>query len=236
MCCQDAWALVAVARVGPRRGECVRTRGWRVTGSQTAFIAVGAIGFLLLLVSLLLGELGDHDAELGHDTEFGHDTETGTGGAGGLEAPDRRSEPAGGALYAPSRWSLRVLAASAVGFGAAGSTAVALGLPPVLSWSAAVAGFLAVGSATYSWILKPLARQQYNSLLSRYSYVGRDAVVTLEILPGGWGQVTFRDRQGARVTQKARSDLPEAVGTGAVVKVVDLFEGGVVVHRNTFAD
>jgi membrane protein implicated in regulation of membrane protease activity len=213
-----------------------------VTGLQTAFIAVGAIGFLLLMVSLLLGEFGDHDVELGHDTGLGHDTETphttetGTRGSGGLEAPDLRKGPVGGALYAPSRWSMRVLAASAVGFGAAGFTAAALGLPPALSWSAAIAGFLAVGSATYSWILKPLARQQYNSLLSRYSHVGRDAVVTLEILPGGWGQVTFRDRQGARVTQTARSDLPEAVRTGAAVKIVDVFDGGVVVHRNTLAD
>jgi membrane protein implicated in regulation of membrane protease activity len=203
-----------------------------VSGSQTAFVAIGAAGFLLLLLGLLLG---GHDAEAGHDIEAGHDVEPGHDVEAHLEAPDRRTLPVGGALHEPSRWSLRVLAASAVGFGATGSVAAAAGLPPALSWPLAAVGFLAVGSATYSWILRPLARQQYNSLLSRYSYVGRDALVTVEILPGGSGQVTFRDRHGARVVQTARSDEPDAVSAGTAVQIVDVYDGGVVIHRNRFA-
>jgi membrane protein implicated in regulation of membrane protease activity len=123
-----------------------------------------------------------------------------------------------------------------VGFAAVGFIADSIGLPALLSWPLAAVGFLVVGAGTYFLILKPLAAQQYNSLMSRYNYVGQNAVVTLGILPGGTGQVTFRDRQGARVTQTASSDLNEAVSKGATVKIVDLVPGGVVVHYNSFSD
>jgi membrane protein implicated in regulation of membrane protease activity len=235
-----------------------------VDGSQTTFVVVGVTGFLFLLISLLLGEFGGSDTELGQDadlggdvdpgdvghlpsdgaggldggTDFGHDAalENDTEGAPEVEAPDRRTGSAGAAPPEPSRWSLRVIAASTVGFGATGAAAVALGAPPVLSWPVAAVGFAAVGAATHTWILKPLARQQYNSLLSRYSYVGIDAVVTLGIPAGGTGQVTFRDRSGARVTKTATSDIPDGtVGTGTAVRIVKVHDNGVVVHLNVLA-
>jgi len=186
---------------------------------------VGTTGFLLLAISVLLGEFLHHDFGVSHDVGLPHDVGT----PGGVEAPD------GHGGDEPSWLSVRVIAASAVGFGASGFVAASLGLPPFASWPVAAAGFVAVGAGAYFAILRPLARQQYNSLLSRYSYVGRDAVVTLDILPGGSGQVTFRDRQGARVTQNATSDVPDAVAKGARVRIVDVADGGVVVHRNRFS-
>jgi hypothetical protein len=193
-------------------------------GSEGVFIAVGGIGFLVLLVSLLLGEIFEHGMEFGHDLDVMHEVSPGHDPSGSTDLP------------APSWLSIRVLAASLVGFSAAGFIAAFVGLPGFVSWPLAAAGFLAVGAGTYFLILKPLAAQQYNSLMSRYSYVGQDAVVTLDILPAGIGQVTFRDRQGARVTQTALSDLSEAVSKGATVRIVDLVPGGVVVHRNSFSD
>jgi hypothetical protein len=141
-----------------------------------------------------------------------------------------------GDLDAPSWRSVKVNAASMVGFGAFGYAGSSVGLPAVVSWPVAAGGLFAVGVSTYFLILKPLSRQQYNSLLSRYSYVGRDAIVTLEITSGGIGQVTFRDRLGARVTQTATSRLGEAAGKGVQVKIVDVAPGGVVVHHNSLSD
>jgi hypothetical protein len=194
-----------------------------MSASESVFVAVGAIGFLLLVIALVLGELADHGAEFGHaePAELHHDVELADGRAG---------------LHEPSPLSFRVIAAAAVGFGASGFVAAHAGLPVLVSWPVAAAGFLAVGAGIFYAVLRPLARQQYNSVMSRWNYVGRDAVVTLDILPGGTGQVSFRDRQGARVTQTARTDVPDGVARGATVTIVDLTDGGVVVHRNVFAD
>jgi membrane protein implicated in regulation of membrane protease activity len=191
-------------------------------GSESVFIAIGGIGFLVLFISLVFGEIFEHEAEFGHDLELVHEV-------AGHDLPDSFD------LSAPSWLSIRVLAASLVGFAAVGFIAEFIGLPGFLSWPLAATGFLAVGAGTYFLILKPLSAQQYNSLMSRYNYVGQDAVVTLDILPAGTGQVTFHDRQGARVRQTASSDVKEAVPKGATVKIVDLVPGGVVVHRNSFS-
>ncbi|GLY15967.1 hypothetical protein LWF15_16910 [Kineosporia rhizophila] len=214
--------------------------------SQIIFIAVGATGFLVLLLSVLLGELGGADGEPGHDSGFSAgDAGADLGGevaeAGGLDAD--ASADAGGvipegsaALDAPTWFSIRVLAISLVGFGAAGFIAAYSGVPALLAWPIAGAAFLATGAATHQFILKPLGRQQYNSLTSRYGWIGRPAVVTLDILPHGTGQVTFHDRQGARITQTASSDLGEGVPKGSAVTITDLKPGGVVVHRSSFSN
>jgi membrane protein implicated in regulation of membrane protease activity len=191
-------------------------------GSQGMFIAVGVVGFLVLLISLVFGEFFEHGLE--HDLEVAHQLPVSEENAGSRNLLD------------PSWASVRVLAASLVGFSSAGFITAFLGLPGFLSWPLAAVGFLTVGAGTYVLILKPLYAQQYNSLMSRYSYVGREAVVTLDILTAGTGQVTFHDRQGARVTQTATSDLSEAVPKGTTVRIVDLVPGGVVVHHNSFSD
>jgi membrane protein implicated in regulation of membrane protease activity len=203
-----------------------------MSGSESVFVATGVIGFVVLLASLLLGEFAGHEAEvaheleLSHDAEFGHDAELGHG----VEV-----EHAGGDLHSPSWLSTKVIAASLVGFGATGFIAASAGAPAFASWPVAAAGLVAVGAGALFLVLKPLSRQQYNSLMSRYNYVGMRAVVTLEIEAGGSGQVTFRDRQGARVNQTARADHGEAVAKGSPVEIVDLAPGGVIVHYNQFS-
>ena len=170
----------------------------------------------------------------GAELESGAEPWTGADVAHQLPSGAARTGPTGSPAL--SWLSLRVAAVSMVGFGAAGFSADYLGLPGFVSWPLAGAGFLLVGAGTHALILKPLAAQQYNSLMSRYNYVGQDAVVTVGIRPGGLGQVTFRDRQGARVRQTASSDQPAAVAQGVTVQIVDLVPGGVVVHHNSFSD
>ncbi|GAB6898286.1 NfeD family protein [Kineosporia succinea] len=205
--------------------------------SQTLFIAIGVTGFLILLLSLVLGEIGGHDGDFGHGGDLDHSGDLGHGVSVEPGADEVGTVPEGSAdLDAPTWFSIRVLAVSLVGFGAAGYVAAFSGVPGLLSWPLAGAGFLAVGAATHRFILKPLARQQYNSMSSRYGFVGRTGVVTLDILPHGTGQVTFNDRAGARITQTASSDHGEGVPKGTPVTIVDLKDGGVVVHRSAFSD
>lgn len=199
-----------------------------MSGLETAFVAIGAVGFLLLLLTFVLGELwGDHDFAADHAVEHGPSIDA------GLVA--EADQAAGAGEAAPSWLSSRVIAASVVGFGSAGYLAAAVGLPGWLCWPVAAAGFFAVGVGTYFLVLRPLASQQYNSLLSEWNYVGGDAEVTLDIVPAGIGQVTFRDRQGARVTRTARADVTEPIPRGATVRIVGLEPGVVVVHQNPFA-
>jgi len=187
-------------------------------GSEAVFVALGTIGFLVLVLNLLLGGFVEHGFEASHEVHLGHGAE------------------ASGHLQGPSWLSVKVIAASLVGFGAFGYVASSAGLPDLINWPVAASGFFAVGAGAYFLILKPLAGQQYNSLMSRYSYVGRDAIVTLEITSGGIGQVTFHDRQGARVTQTATSSLGEAIVLGTQVRIVDIAENGVVVHHNSLSE
>jgi membrane protein implicated in regulation of membrane protease activity len=204
--------------------------------SQTIFIAVGSTGFLILLLSVLLGEIGGHGGELGgHGGELGG--HGGPMGDAGDHAAGPHGVPEGSAdLDAPTWRSIRVLSVALVGFGAAGFIASSSGGPALLSWPLAAGGFLAVGAAAYRFILKPLAAQQYNSMTSRYGWIGRTGVVTLDVLPHGTGQVTFHDRQGARITQTASSDVSEGIPRGSAVTITDLTPGGVVVHRSAFSD
>jgi len=195
--------------------------------SQTLFAAVGATGFLLLLISLVLGELAGPDGEFGHEVDS-HPGPLPDGSAG---SP---AEQAG--FEAPTWFSIRVLAVALVGFGAGGMVAEFLGAPAALAWPVAAVGFVATGALTYRYIIRPMAAQQYNSLRSHYGWIGRSAVVTLEIRANGTGQVVFHDRDGARITRTATSDLDEAIPKGATVTVVGAASGGVVVHRNAFSD
>ncbi|GAB3254207.1 NfeD family protein [Kineosporia babensis] len=220
--------------------------------SQTLFIAAGATGFLILLLSVLLGEFGGGDGELGHeaaapgpeidgpgidgagpeiDGPAGVPGEIASGFDAGNDIPEGSAE-----IDAPHWFSIRMLSVSLVGFGAAGFIASYSGVYPIFAWPIAAAGFLAVGAGANRWILKPLARQQYNSLSSRWGWVGRTGVVTLDILPHGTGQVTFHDRAGGRITQTATSDLGEGIPKGSPVTITDLKKDGVVVHRSSFSD
>jgi membrane protein implicated in regulation of membrane protease activity len=192
-----------------------------VTGSEAAFIVVGAVGLVLLALSFLFGEMFGHDAELSHEVEAGHEVESDT------------ADAASNMLQTPSWLSFKTLTASMVGFGAFGYVAAASGLPALLSWPVAGVGFFAIGAGAFFLVIKPLARQQSNSLQSHHGYVGCEGVLSLEIPEGGSGQVTFRDRQGARVTRQAISSKGEALAKGAQVLIIDIAgNGAVVVYHN----
>lgn len=178
--------------------------------SEALFLVVGGIGGLWLAVSVLLGAVTD----LGHHGVGGH--------AGDAHAGD------GGA---PTWLSASVVAAALFALGATGYTALRYQAATPLAWAVAVVGGLLVGFCALRFVLRPLARQQHNSLIGRDAYVGCRGRVTLRIPAGGRGQVAFADPQGAMVYERAASTGDELAG-GAHVLVVDLTADGVVVERD----
>lgn len=178
-----------------------------MSGSESVFVVVAAVGFLLLLISLIFGDFE-------HDMEFdGADVDHDVIGDG----------------FVPSWFSMKMLAASAVGFGLFGYVPSSYGAPPFVSWPLALIGLLAVGAGTFFLVLKPLAKQQSNSLLSKESYRGLTAKVTTSIQPGRPGIVSFYDANGAYVSERAILVDDDSVPPGAEVFIVDINQSGVTV-------
>ncbi len=121
-----------------------------------------------------------------------------------------------------SWFSIKVLAASMVGFGAFGVIATAIGLPGFIAWIIAGIGFFAVGFSVYKLIIKPLSRMESNTLISRDSYMNRTATVVLAILPDRPGRVRFKDDQGALVEEIAYATESHVIPAGQQVAIYEV--------------
>lgn len=133
------------------------------------------------------------------------------------------------AVDGPSWMASSVLSAAFAAFGISGLVAIGSGAGGGWSLAIGIGVGLLIGYVVVNFIHKPLARQQGNSMLSSTSYVGITAEVTLGIPPGGFGEVSFIDANGARVSRSACLSIP----SGADVKrgtsvVIDTVEGHVV--------
>jgi hypothetical protein len=125
------------------------------------FVAIGAFGFLFLLISLFVGELFDHGADLVH-SGFEH----------------------GG----PSFFSTRVLSVLVTAFGGTGAIATQMGAGIVTS--SLIGGLSGVFFAGIIFAFaRFLFSQQSSSDVRREDLIGRTAEVTVTIPPGGLGQV-----------------------------------------------
>ena len=125
------------------------------------FVAIGALGFLFLLISLLVGELFDHGADLVH-SGFEH----------------------GG----PSFFSTRVLSVLVTAFGGTGAIATQMGAGIVAS--SVIGGLSGVFFAGIILAFaRFLYSQQSSSDVRREDLIGRTAEVTVTIPPGGLGQI-----------------------------------------------
>src|SRR5438093_4389956 len=133
-------------------------------GSNLAFVvfvAIGAMGFLFLLFSLLVGELFDHGADLVH-SGFEH----------------------GG----PSFFSTRVLSVLVTAFGGTGAIATQMGVGIVAS--SVIGGLSGVFFAGLIFVFaRFLYSQQSSSDIRREDLIGRTAEVTVTIPPNGLGQI-----------------------------------------------
>lgn len=168
------------------------------------YTAIAALGFLLLLGMLVLGDLfgADHDLA-GHDVSIDHD-------AGG-----------------PSVFSARIMASFVTAFGVGGVVARYYGLShPAASGVGVVSGAI-LASVVYQFA-RVLYSQQASSEIHMASLVGQPAEVAVAIPKGGVGQVTATVG-GERTDHIARAADGSAIARGTAVTITGLLGESVVV-------
>lgn len=166
----------------------------------TVFMVIGGIGILLLLVSLVIGDIFD---------ALGFDFDLGSGGAdfGLLDS--------------------RVLSVFFTAFGGFGAIGVQMGWGAVASSVAGLAGGLVFG-AVVSLFGRFLVGQQASSSVTDNDLIGRTAQVTVAIKPGEIGQIACRIGD-ERVEKLARTTGTEEIRAGSVVKVDSVVGDSVLV-------
>jgi membrane protein implicated in regulation of membrane protease activity len=166
------------------------------------YAAIGAVGLLLLVVMLLVGELGDHDLHVGEMDADG-----------------------GG----PSVFSTRVIAAFLTAFGAGGVLARYFGWTHPQSVAAGAGCGLVIGGLVYA-LARFLYSQQSTSHTRMADLVGKLGEVSVAIPAGGLGQITLV-HAGERSTHIARAADGAAVPLGAEVRISALRGDSVIVTR-----
>ena len=154
---------------------------------MVAFLLIGGIGFFMLVLTWILGELfdlghglagffGEHVGDVsveGHHLELGHHVE-------------------GGGMPAPSPLSSRVIFAFMTAFGGGGAAASVYGLSTLPSVGIGLGSGLVIGGLVYGLTLA-VFRQQATSGFEVASLVGKSGRVVIAIPAGGTGQVSVAD-------------------------------------------
>ncbi len=119
--------------------------------------------------------------------------------------------------------SLTGLSAGLIGAGTGGLISSWAGLPAVGAGAVALGCGVTLMAAFQYLLLPYLRRQEGNSHRGRADYIGRLGTVTLEVAPGGWGEVTFLDADGNRVHARAvtAETAPLAKSTRIYIADVD---------------
>jgi len=168
------------------------------------FLAIAAIGFIFLLVSLVVGDLFD---------SFGFDTGV-DGGADGHGLLDSR-----------------VISVFVTSFGGFGAIGIQMGLGVVTSSLMGLAGGVVLAGLV-SLFARFLYKQQSSSSVGTAQMVGRTAQVIVSIAPGSLGQVSCRIGE-ERVEKLARSKDNREIKAGAMVRVDEIAGDSVIVSPYT---
>lgn len=157
------------------------------------FLAIAAVGFLFLMISLFFGEIFEHfDSSLDHDLEHG----------------------------GPGFFSTRIISVFITAFGGFGAIATDQGASPLAASAiGAVAGFLL--AAPVYFLARFLYGQQASSENRAQDLVGRVGRVVVAIPAGGVGQVrcTIGEELVDKIARGRESDpIPE--NTSVVVEEV----------------
>jgi membrane protein implicated in regulation of membrane protease activity len=167
------------------------------------FLAIAALGFLVLLLSLIFGELFEHfgDGQLEHD--FGH----------------------GG----PSFFSARILSVFVTAFGGFGAIATHYGLSILPASGVGFVSGVLFASIIY-YFARFLFSQQATTELRGGDLLGQTARVVVSIPSDGVGQV--RCQVGEELVDKiARSSDGGAIPENSLVKIHQVLGEIVVVRR-----
>ncbi|OFW06541.1 MAG: hypothetical protein A3H96_12795 [Acidobacteria bacterium RIFCSPLOWO2_02_FULL_67_36] len=168
----------------------------------TVFLGIAALGFLVLLVSLLFGEIFDHLGD-GFDAGLDH----------------------GG----PGFFSSRIIAVFVTAFGGFGAVATHYGMSPLPASGVGFGSGLVFGSAIYAFA-RFLYAQQASSDVTSGDLVGQTARVVVSIPAGGIGQI--RCRVGEELVDKiARTRDGESVPENVSVLIDEVLGETVIVKR-----
>ena len=167
--------------------------------AYTVFVAIAAVGFVFLLVSLIFGEIFDF---FDHDVDFSH------GGPGIL--------------------SSRVIAVFVTAFGAFGAIATNNGLGAGPASAVGLGSGLLFGGVIYAF-LRFLYGQQATSEVLASDLLGQTARVVIAIPAHGVGQVRCRigeelvdkvaqSRDGLAIAENTPVRIEEVLGETVIVK------------------
>jgi membrane protein implicated in regulation of membrane protease activity len=183
---------------------------WTFAGLSAfaVFLGIASIGFLILVVSFLSGELFEHGDLAGHEADFHGDLH----GEAGV-----------------SILSTRILSVFVTAFGGFGAIGIHLGYSTELSTVIGVAGGLVFGTIIYLFA-SFLFSQQASSEVRVSDLAGSIAQVTVAIPRAGVGQI--RCAMGESVVEKiARSQDGEQIPLNTLVKIEAIVGETVVVRR-----
>jgi hypothetical protein len=167
----------------------------------TIFLAIGGIGFLFLLISLLIGDLFDLLGSQIDGNLDGHDF-------GLLDS--------------------RVVSVFLTAFGGFGAIGTLWGFGALMGSGFGLLGGVVFGAVVY-YFGKLLYSQQVTSSISNEDLIGRTAQVSVAIMPNQLGQVTFTIGE-ERLEKLARSVDNSYIEVGTNVRI-DEFAGDSVLVR-----
>lgn len=177
--------------------------------ANLAFLVLLIVGFGMLLVSAIFGELSD--------LMGGGDADISGGDGNGADGPS---------------WvSITLISVALTGLGAVGLLCLGFGLNPTVSALIAVASGIVFAVLVRQFVIMPLMRQQANTSISQTSYVGTVGSVSLDIAAGSVGEVRIVDHNGALVAMPARaSEAGVSFKRGESVVVDDVVSGRALVR------
>lgn len=169
---------------------------------QELYITSAVIGFVILMLGILGG-----DADVDTDTDIDLDAE-----------------------WLSDALNLKALSAGLIGFGVVGWAIGRAELGTMVTLVIAAIGFIAFMYFAVVLVVRPLRRQQSNTLTNRSSYLSLQAKVTLEIRPDQIGQVELLNSNQVKVTERAKALEPDqTIPKGSEVMVMSVEPGHVVV-------
>ena len=175
-----------------------------MTGLMTIFLIIGAIGFLFLLISLVVGDVFE---------AFGFDFDPDLDGSGDFGLFDSR-----------------VIAIFLTAFGGGGTIAAALGYGTPASLGAGFLGGIVFGAIVF-YFGKFLHSQQASSAVRLEEMLGRSAEVIVSIKPGQVGQISCRVGE-ERIEKLARARDGREIKAGALVRIDSIASDSVIVSAD----
>jgi membrane protein implicated in regulation of membrane protease activity len=169
------------------------------------FITIAIIGFVLLVLALILGEIFEGDGD--GDADDGAGVEDSQGG--------------------PSIFSFRFIACFITGFGGGGSIGTYYDLGYVVSSLIGVGSAVILAGILYL-IVRMLYKRQSSSNVSTQDLTGKDAIVSIAIPANGVGEVSITAK-GRMLSQRARTEDGSELKAGNAVTVTQVVGDKVIV-------